>query len=111
MQRHHAASPAASTLGGRLEYCIAAAPSATGIGCARIVCTQPFSEEAHYSRSRARKLFPGFGSPKPGLSELPNPASGSPNSGVGKCQKSGFGKPPFSAREWGVAWTVGPLMP
>ena len=74
--------------------------SATGIGCARIVCTQSFGEEAHYSLGRARELFPGFGSPKP---EFPTPSSGSPNSGVGKCQKSGFGKPPFSAREWGVA--------
>ena len=38
-------------------------------------------------RSRARELFPGFGSPKP---EFPTPSSGSPNSGVGKCQNQGL---------------------
>ena len=59
-------------------------PSATGI-----VCTQSFGQEARYSLGRARELFPGFGSPK---LEFPTPSSGSPNSGVGKCQKSGFGK-------------------
>ena len=75
---------------------LSTASHATCIGCARIVCTQSFGQEARYSLSRARELFPGFGSPKP---EFPTPSSGSPNSGVGKCQKSGFGKPPFSARE------------
>ena len=31
--------------------------------------------------------------------QFPTPSSGSPNSGVGKCQESGFGKPRFSARK------------
>ena len=75
-QRRRAPCTAASTSAGRLEYCIAAAPSATCIGCARIVCTQSFGQEARYPLSRARELFPGFGSPKP---EFPTPSSGSPN--------------------------------
>ena len=63
MQRHHITSPVASTSAG---YCIAAALSATAIGCARIVATQSFSEEAHYSLSR----FPVSGPPN---RDFPNP--------------------------------------
>ena len=55
---------------------LSTASHATCIGCARIVCTQSFGQEARYPLSRARELFPGFGSPKP---EFPTPSSGSPN--------------------------------
>ena len=41
--------------------------------------------------------FPVSGPPNPNSQA---PSSGSPNSGVGKRQKSGFGKPAFSARKW-----------